>query len=165
MEFEESGRPNKSALKREAKQVEETANQATEQAEDLLARLELSGRVRDELELASRTQGHGSRKRQIKHLAGLLRKSPEDLEQIQAFLDGVSDRHLAEQEQFHQVEQWRDRLCDPAQMEAALQELRSLCPQLDLAQLAKLARMAGNGDKGAARKVFRALRTVADYLE
>jgi ribosome-associated protein len=162
MEFEESGRPNKSALKRAAKEVESVAQQAAEQADDLLARIELSDRVRDELVLAGSTQGHGSRKRQIKHLAGLLRKSPEDLDEIQAFLAGTSEQHLAEQAQFHQLEQWRDGLCDPETAAETLAEIVGRFPEVDRADLEKLSRAAQQRDKKAYREIFRRLRKVIE---
>jgi len=164
MDFEESGRPNKSALKRAAKDIETLAEQLSGEGPEALKRLELSGDLRAELDLVRRAKGHGARKRQIKHLAGYLRNHADECAAIQAHLQGESERHYAEQRTFHRVEQWRDRLCDPKQVEAALQELRECCPQLDFDALAKLARTAGNGDKGAARKIFRALREVAEQL-
>lgn len=162
MEVEESARPNKSALKRAAKEVEATAQQAVDQVGELLARLELSPAVRQELDLASRTQGHGSRKRQIKHLAGLLRKSPEDLAEIQAFLSGTSEQHLAEQAQFHLLEQWRDALCDPEIAAATLNEISERYPECDRAGLEKLSRAAQQQDKKAFREIFRCLRRLAE---
>ena len=162
MELEENGRPNKSALKRAAKEVEAVAQQAAEQADDLLARLDLSDRIRDELRLASSTQGHGSRKRQIKHLAGLMRKSPEDLAEIQAFLAGTSEQHLAEQAQFHQLEQWRDGLCDSESAAVTLDEIVSCFPAVNRDELEKLSRAAQQRDKKAYREIFRRLRKMVE---
>jgi ribosome-associated protein len=162
MEEEAGGRPNKSALKRAAKDIETTALQAVEHAAELLARLELTASVRDEIELASRTQGHGSRKRQIKHLAGVLRKYPDDLEQIQAHLNGTSARQLAEQEQFHRLEQWRDALCNPEMAPATLKEIAQSFPEADRAALEKLSRAAQQRDKKAFREIFRYLRRLVE---
>jgi len=162
MEVEESGRPNKSALKRAAKEVETVAQQAAEQADDLLARTDLSDRIREEILLASGTQGHGSRKRQIKHLAGLLRKSPEDLAELQAFLAGTSEQHLAEQAQFHQLEQWRDALCDAETAADTLDEIVSRYPEVNRAELEKLGRSAQQRDKKAYREIFRRLRKLVE---
>jgi len=162
MEFAESGRPNKSALKRAAKEVETVAQQAAELADDLLARTDLSDRIREEILLASSTQGHGSRKRQIKHLAGQLRKSPEDLAELQAFLAGTSEQHLAEQAQFHQLEQWRDALCDPETAAATLDEIVGRYPEVNRAELEKLGRSAQQRDKKAYREIFRRLRKLVE---
>jgi len=164
MEFEESGRPNKSALKRAAREVETLAEQLAEESSETLKKLGLESGLLSEIDLVRRAKGHGARKRQVKHLAGYLRNHPDELALVQAHLQGESERHYAEQRLFHRVEEWRDRLCDPGQAEAALGELWQLCPQLDSAELARLARSAGNGDKGAARKIFRALREVAEQL-
>lgn len=165
MEVEESGRPNKSALKRAAKEVESTAQQAVEQAGELLTRLELSPVARQELELASRTQGHGSRKRQIKHLAGVLRQRPDELTRIQEFLAGTSQQQLAEQARFHQLEQWRDALCDPETAAATLSEILDRYPQADRPELEKLSRAARQRDKKAFREIFRCLRRLAEISE
>jgi len=162
MEIEESGRPNKSALKRAAKEVEAIAQEAVEQVVDLLAKLDLPATIREELELASRTQGHGSRKRQIKHLAGLLRKNPEALVEIRAFLEGTSERHLAEQAQFHQIEQWRDALCAVETAATTLDEIASRYPEIDREGLEKLSRAAQQRDKKAYREIFRSLRRLVD---
>ena len=166
MEFEEeeSSRPNKSALKRAAKEVESVAEQLASVAEASLAGLELSAELRRELTQARGTKAHGARKRQVKHLAGLLRGRPEELAVIREHLQGESDRHSAEQRIFHHVEAWRDRLCTASSAEAALEELAARCPTLDQRELAKLSRAACHGDKAAARQIFRRLREVADVL-
>jgi ribosome-associated protein len=164
MEFEESGRPNKSALKRAAREVEIVAEQLAGETEDALKALALPVTLRDEFDLVRRAKGHGARKRQVKHLAGYLRHHEEEFSAVQASLLGRSEHHWAEQRDFHKVEAWRDRLCDPHQAEAAVAELRQRCPELDLKELAKLSRTACNGDKAAARQVFRRLREVGDRL-
>jgi len=164
MEFEESSRPNKSALKRAAREVEAVAEQLADEKADALAGLKLSAELMEEIDLVRRSRGHGARKRQIKHLAGYLRHHEEEFSSIQASLLERSERHWAEQRYFHQVEAWRDRLCDPSQAADSLEALHQRCPELDLKELGKLSRTACNGDKAAARKVFRRLREVAGKL-
>ncbi len=161
MEFIESSQPSKSALKRAAKEVEAVAEQL---AVETLPALDLPPELREEIQLAQRTKGHGARKRQIKHLAGLLRERPDELAAIQLYLLGESELQRKEQKVFHQVEAWRDRLCDPTGAEAALREITPQTPELDHRELTKLSRAACNGDRTAARKIFRMLREVADSL-
>lgn len=164
MEFEESSRPNKSALKRAAKEIEALARQLAEAGEADLAGLEIPAELRGDIDLARRTREHGARKRQVKHLAALLRQRPEEAEILRQHLQGCSDRHWQEQRLFHHVEAWRDRLCTADQAEAALAELARRAPGLDHRALAKLSRAACHGDKAAARQVFRRLRAVAEAL-
>lgn len=164
MDFEESSRPNKSALKRAAKEVEAVAEQLAVAADSVLAGLELPADLLEEVELARRTSAHGARKRQIKHLAARLRQRPEVVAAIQEHLLGQSERHWEEQRVFHQLEQWRDRLCDPDQAETALAELGERSSGLDFKELARLSRAAGHGDKAAARQIFRRLRDAAETL-
>jgi len=164
MEFEESSRPNKSALKRAAREVEAVAEQLADEKADALARLSLSAELIGEVDLVRRSKGHGARKRQVKHLAGYLRNHEEEFASVQAYLLGKSERHWAEQRDFHKLEAWRDRLCDCSQAEAALEELRQRSPEVDLKELARLSRTACNGDKAAARQIFRRLREVAGVL-
>jgi len=164
MEQDEYSRPSKSALKRAAKEVEALAGQLATVADAVIAGLELSAELGEEVALARRTKGHGSHKRQVKHLAALLRQRPAEAAAIQEHLAGQSERHWQEQQVFHHVEAWRDRLCAAASAEAALAELETRCPELDHRELGKLSRGACNGDKAAARQLFRRLREVADAL-
>jgi ribosome-associated protein len=164
MDSEEYRQPSKSALKRAAKEIEEMAGQLAEAADGVVAGLELSEEVREEIELARHTTGRGARKRQVKHLAGLLRHRPEEAAAIQEHLLGQSECHWEQQRVFHQLEEWRDRLCDPDQATATLAELGNRSPGLDFKELARLSRAACQGDKAAARQIFRRLREIADTL-
>lgn len=164
MVVEESSRPNKSALKRAAKEVEGLAEQLAAAAETVLAGLELPADLQEEVELARRTSAHGARKRQVKHLAAMLRQRPEEVAAIREHLLGQSERHWREQRVFHQLEGWRDRLCSPGQAETALAELEGRCPELDMKELARLSRAACHGDRAAARQIFRRLREAAEIL-
>ncbi len=165
MEYEDYSQPSKSALKRAAKEIEALAGQLAEVADAVIAGLELSAELSEEVALARRTKGHGSHKRQVRHLAVLLRQRPEEVAAIQEHLAGQSERHWQEQQVFHHVEAWRDRLCAVATAEAALAELKTRCPELDHRELGKLSRGACNGDKAAARQIFRRLREFAKALE
>jgi ribosome-associated protein len=160
----ESSRPNKTALKRAAKEIENVAEQLAGESDDALAGLELSAELHRELELVRRAKGRSALRRQVKHLAGVLRRRPAEAAAVQAHLERRSEQHWSRQRVFHQLEKWRDRLCDKAEAEAALEELAGRAPGLDLKELAKLSRAAGNGDKAAARQIFRRLREVAEQL-
>jgi ribosome-associated protein len=155
--------PSKSARKRAAKAVEELAVNLVQLGKAQFSRLDLPEEIRKELELARNTKGHGSRKRQIKHLAGLLRKSEELVEELNAYLEGCSHQQYEDKKRFHRLEELRDGLCDPSRFEEALCQTRELFPTLDTSTLTHLAHSvhAGN-DRRAFREIFRLLKAAAD---
>ncbi|MEJ2200236.1 MAG: ribosome biogenesis factor YjgA [Desulfuromonadaceae bacterium] len=151
--------PSRSAKKRAAKEVEELARQLLELPDNAWNKLSTAEDIREEIALARQTQGHSSRKRQLKHLAGVLRRHEEEAEALRAFLDELHQVQRREKRDFHFLEQLRDRLCDPTQSDAALAEAVTVLPELDRAALARLARSAyTHGDRRASREIFRRLK-------
>ena len=73
-EYQEEGR-GRSAKKRAAKAVEQLAQRLVELPDPAVAGLPLSPELARELQLARSTRGHSSRKRQLKHFAGALRRN------------------------------------------------------------------------------------------
>jgi ribosome-associated protein len=155
-EIEGRGR---SAKKREAKAVEQLAQRLADLPESELAALPQDPELAREIALVRSTSGHSSRKRQIKHLAGLLRRDDEKREKIAGTLDNQMVSQRQEILAFHHLEELRDRLCSTATFETALAEARTTYPQIDDAKLARLAgSVHEHGDKRAAREIFRRLR-------
>ena len=151
--------PSRSARKRAAQAVEELAHKLSELPPATFAALPLTPHLRKEAEAVRAIRSHGARKRQVKHLAGLLREEPEQQEEVLAFLGGVSERQLQKQEEFHLLEALRDRLCHEEDHTAALEECVRRFPSLDEHRTRKLAQSARtHGDKQAARALFRLLR-------
>lgn len=152
-------KPSRSALKRAAKAVEELARQMVDMPEAEWKKLPASPALRREIELARGTKGHGARKRQTKHLAALLRQSEKDAEELQAFLTGLDQVHLREKRDFHELEDLRDRICNPDLSGAALDEAAEVIPGIDREAISRLARSVhANGDRRAFREIFRRLR-------
>ena len=149
----------RSEKKREAKAIEELAQRLTEITASALGKLPKSPELSKEIELARNTKGNSSRKRQIKHLAGMLRGHEEQRLAIEAALDGQSVSQRQEALAFHHLEELRDRLCATETCEAALTEVRTTYPHLDAGKLARLASSVHeHSDKKAAREIFRRLR-------
>ena len=149
----------RTAKKREAKTIEELAHRLTEITASELGKLPKSPELSKEIELARSTKGKSSRKRQIKHLAGMLRGHEEQRLEIEAALDGQSVLQRQESLAFHHLEELRDRLCVADTFEAALTEVRTLYPHLDDGKLTRLAgSVREHNDKKAAREIFRRLR-------
>lgn len=158
---EESERPpSRSAKKRAAKEIEELAKQLAEVSDTAFGKLPLAGDLRDEVRLARQTKAHGARKRQIQHLAAVLRKREEEAEALRAHLDSLNQVHYQDQKQFHALEELRDRLCAPDSCPEALEEVRRKLPTADAGALARLAKAVHlSNDKRAAREIFRLLRS------
>lgn len=161
-EYSQSEGRGRSAQKREARAVEELAWRLAELPAAEFARLPRFAELEKELNLARSIEGHGSRKRQIKHLAGVLRRHDEQREQLVAALDGQALELRRETLAFHHLEALRDRLCDPQSFAAAMNEVRAAYPLIDHAKLARLASSVHeHADKRAAREIFRRLRQAA----
>jgi len=154
---QEEGR-GRSAGKRAAKQVEKLALQLAEVSDKDLAGLPLPMELTEPVRQARTTRGHSSRRRAIKHLAGLLRRDEEAVQRIEEHLAGLSEAHREEQACFHHLETLRDRLCDSNRAAEAISELGQRLAAEELKMLRQYSRAACGGDKGAARKVFRLLR-------
>ena len=153
----------RSAKKREAKAIEELAQRLTEITASELGKLPKSPELSKEIEVARNTKGNSSRKRQIKHLAGLLRGHEEQRLAIEAALDGQSVIQRQESIAFHHLEELRDRLCVRETFAEALTEVRSLYPHLDDGKVTRLAgSVHEHNDKKAAREIFRLLRKAAE---
>jgi ribosome-associated protein len=151
--------PSRSAKKRAAKEVEALARSLAELPERDFARLTIPPALEEEVARTRATKGHGSRKRQTKYLAGLLRQLDEEREALRAELEGLRHDQRAATGAFHRIEALRDRLCDPEQLAATLDELRPHLRPVEVASIARLAHSVHHsGDRRAAREIFRRLR-------
>jgi ribosome-associated protein len=152
-------RPNKSALKRELAAVQQLAVRMAELSNRELERLGMGERVRASLAQIRSMSPSGARNRELKHCTRLLQQ--EDLEPVRVWLDDRQALQLTENQYFHRLEKWRDRLVDSG--DEALAELIAEQPDLDRQHLRQLVREAQRERQqgrpgGAARKLFRYLR-------
>ncbi len=151
--------------KRAAQAVEVLAVRLVESSDALCKRLPLPDELREELILARRITAHGGRKRQIKHLAGLLRRDEAIATAVQAALDAVGRSSQAEQELFHHIEELRDGICDPDRFTETIETAAEELPGLDRRVVTRLARKVHlTGDKRASRDIFRRLRTLTEEM-
>jgi len=153
----------RTAAKRAAKAVEETARQLVELPEAQLNKLPLGDELRHELATVRSTGGRGGAKRQFKHFAGLLRRYEDERLELETWLAGYHADQYREVRAFHDLEALRERLCDPAQSGPALDEVRENYPQVNLRKLNGLIRSVhGSKDKKAYREIFRMLKESAE---
>ena len=151
------GRPNKSALKRAALAVEKLASRLVELSPAQLDRLRLPEDIGQGVRLAARIVNGNARSRQIKYLAAQLRNDEDLTGRLKAFFDGEEQRDGESIRRFHGLEDLRDRLCASGTCAQALEELHDVFSKSDLETIARLARSAQEGDRRAAREIFRRL--------
>lgn len=145
--------------KQQAKEIERLADQLAAMPEKQYAQLRLPDDLVQEVALARSTKGRSSHKRQIKHLAGSLRKQDEELQFLLAQLSSLDQVSRGEKQEFHRLEALRDRLCAKSSFDEAFNQMLNLYPQIDRKTISRLARSVHqHEDKRAAREIFRRLR-------
>ncbi|OQY20402.1 MAG: hypothetical protein B6I36_01105 [Desulfobacteraceae bacterium 4572_35.1] len=156
---EQPSTPSRSARKREAKEVEHLALALVELSAAEFNRLPTHTDVLAELTKARATKGHGARKRQLKFVAGMLRRDLEAAEQLRAFVAGEHQQQRDERRLNHQLERLRDQLCEPSTRQQALEQVAELFAAIDMLELRRLLdRYHGADDKKNYRQIFRCLR-------
>ena len=159
---EREGR-GRGAKKRAAQAVEALAVRMIESSEATCKRLPLPDELREGLNQARSITARSARKRQLKYLAGLLRRDEESAVAVQAALDGVGRSNRAEQDLFHHIEELRDALCDPDHFAQAIERTAEELPGLDRRLFTRLARRVHQtGDKRTSREIFRRLRALTE---
>jgi len=161
-EDEHEGR-GRTAKKRAARAVEALAVRMVETSDGICKRLPLTDELREELLFARSITARAARKREIKHLAALLRQDEESVAAIQAALDAVGRANRAERAAFQSIERLRDALCDPDEFAGAIERAVAELPGLDREAITGLAgSVHKTGDKRAFREIFRRLRALTE---
>ena len=156
-------RPSRSARRREALDVLAFAKQLAELPPARIAKLELPDDVREELAQVQRTPSHIAHKRQLAHLAKVMRAhDDEDFASARAILDNDRAAGAREAAQLQRLEALRERMLGD-EGDAALTDFIAARPQADRQQLRALIRQArreletGKPPR-AQRELFRLLR-------
>ncbi|MCK5826848.1 MAG: DUF615 domain-containing protein [Desulfuromusa sp.] len=145
--------------KQQAKQVELVAKQLVDLTDHQFSQLNLPAAIAQEAELARTTRGHGSQRRQLKHLAGMLRKAEDDLSALLEQLANLDQVARGDKKQFHQLEKLRDRLCNVDSFATAFTDMLELVPEIDRKAISRLVRsVQQHDDRRAYREIFRRLR-------
>ena len=145
--------------KKQAKEVELVAAQLAGLSESQFAQLDLPEEIIDEANRVRETRGRSSQRRQLKHLAGLLRKDEAVLGRLLMLLNELDQVARSEKREFHRLEDLRDRLCSKSAFKEAFDEMLELAPDIDRKAISRLARSVhDHDDRRAAREIFRRLR-------
>ncbi len=156
-------KPSRSSEKRAAHAVEDLARQLVQTSQGEMENLPLEADLKREIGRVRKIRGHGAVKREIKHLAALLRRDPEETEKIRECLEDRQSGDYRNTEDFHRLEELRERLCAPATGEKALLEIESLLSPEERARLQKLIHTCLHSkDKKAYREIYRLLRSNLD---
>lgn len=156
-------RPSRSARRREALDVLAFARQLSELPPARLDKLELPEDVRDELAEVQRTPSHIAHKRQLAHLAKLMRAhDEEDFASARAALSNDRGKSARETAALHRTEALRETLLGD-NGDAALTSFIAENPGVDHQHLRALIRQARrerdtNKPPRAQRELFRLLR-------
>ena len=105
------------------------------------------------------TKGN-ARKRQLQYIGKLMRKT--DVDEIRTLLDRLDASKGAHVAQFHQLEQWRERLI--AEDPAAMEEVFGAFPDMDRQHLRQLVRHA-IAERDAAREPPIYFRRLFQFLK
>ncbi len=152
--------------KRAAQAIEALAVRMVETSDALCKRLPLPDELREGLDQARNTTARVARKRQIKYLAGLLRRDEESAVAVREALDAVGRTNRAERDVFRHIEELRDAVCDPDRFTETIETVLMELPGLDRQKITRLARKVHRaGDKRASREIFRRLRAQIEVVE
>ena len=162
-EDSEDNRPSRSARRREALDVLSFARRLSELPPARLDALELPEDIRDELAEVQRTPSHIAHKRQLAHLAKLMRAHDED--DFAAARSALANDRAAgarEAAALHRIENLREKLLGE-NADAALTDFIATHPQADRQHLRALIRQARREREAgqpprAQRELFRLLR-------
>lgn len=153
--------PSKTRRKREAEALQALGEALAGVPRKELAPLELPDRLLQALEELGRIRAHEARRRQCQYIGRLMRDV--DPAPLQAFVDERRRPSRLDARIFKLSEDWRDRMLEGG--EPVLQAFLSAHPgtgEQEAAQLAATLGAAREGRSGAARRLFRELRTVIE---
>ena len=150
---------SKSQIKRELHALQDLGRQLFELPERQLEHFPVSDNLREAIHTAKSMKAkHGALKRQLKYIGGLM--VDEDEVAIHKALDALRNAHQQEVDQFHELEQWRDKLIVGDQ--DLFEELANKFEQFERQHVSQLIRNARkeqqlNKPPKAARLLFKYL--------
>lgn len=151
---------SKSQLKRESQALQTLGEQLVQLSKEQLAQIPLEDSLLDAIALAQRVRKkHEAYRRQLQYIGKLMRHL--DAEPIEQALQQLMAPHQQANAEFHQLEQWRDRILTEG--DSAINDVLQAFPDADrqrLRQLARQAKKEQSQDKPpkAARELFKYLR-------
>ncbi len=161
-ELKGSDEQSRTELKRESTELQELGEDLLTLRADLMARLDLSDKLKDAVAEAKRITNFEGKRRQMQFIGKLMRKiDPDGIYNIRAALAEQHNGSARENYALHQAELWRDRLIAE---DDAFGEWLTQSPDTDTQQLRALIRQARKDAKperpGEALRHGRAYRDI-----
>ncbi len=153
-------RPNKTQIKKDMADLTATGEEMCLLTQTQLDKLQLPVHIYQSILQAAKMPHKSARKRQLKYIAGQLKKI--DLEQVNEQLSRIKNKSAHAVREHHQAEKWRDKLITDAG-NTALTEFLSLHSHADSQQLRQLQRNAKK--EHAAEKPPKYSRQLYQYLK
>lgn len=155
--------PSRSALKREAEDLQQLGKSLTALTPEQLHEMPVSTSLAAAIQAFDRIDSHGARRRQLQLIGKLMRQ--EDADAIRAALESLDQKSAVSIAAHHQAERWRERLL--TEDSAALTEFLGQHPMADRQRLRHLIRSAQQEQKTGApprntRELFRLIRSAID---
>ena len=129
---------SKSERKREMHALQALAERLSRLNPQQWQQFDFSEPMKAALDESRRIKGHNATRRHVRRLGKLLQH--EDNEQVRVLFQRIDHQHRADNQRFHRLEHWRDRLLENG--DKVLEELLDVCPNIDRAQLRQLVRAA-----------------------
>ena len=150
---------SKSALKREMTKLQKIGEELVSLPPGKLAKIPMSELLEEAVMLARRLKSREGKRRQMQYIGKIMRNV--DGEKIQQKLESFHHQSQSFRQEFHQLEQWRDRLI--VEGDTAISELLLESPDIDRQHLRQLIRQANkeasqNKPPSASRKIFKYLQ-------
>lgn len=150
--------PSKTRRKRDAEALQALGEELAALPAQVLDGLGLPDRLRQALADLGPIRAHEARRRQRQFIGRLMRDV--DPEPLQAVIEARRQPGREATRLFREIEGWRDRLV--AEGEPAERAFAARHPETDLPALAAAVRAAQEGRSGAARKLFRLVKTIIE---
>lgn len=152
-------RPSKSQIKREMVELQKLGEELASLGAERIKKADIPDELREAVLFGLTLKKHEAVRRHFQYIGKILRTM--DIEPIRRFLEEVREGHRVVTDEFHQVEQWRNRLVDGD--DDLIGELFDRFPDIDgqrFRQLVRNARSQKEKSKPpkAARELFRMLR-------
>jgi ribosome-associated protein len=150
---------SKSQIKREFAELQKLGEQLVALKPAQIPTFCFSPAILDALDEYTRIKNRTAQQRHIRRIGKLL--ADEDVTSIRQKLERLSANHPEERRRVKLLEEWRERLI--ADGDSALNELASICPELDRHYLRQLIRAAQK--EQAAQKAPSTAKKIFAYLK
>ena len=144
---------SKSELKRRMLALQAMGVRLVELSDNQLEQIPMPEQLSDSVQRARGIKKHGGRRRELQYIGKLMRSI--DVSDIEAALEKLDNRGVANKQQFHQLETWRDRLLNTKE---GVTEFIAAYPNTNIQLLRQLTRNHATAKNEAQKtKAYRAL--------